>query len=501
MRSKPNIIVILADDMGFGDVGCLNSASRIPTPNMDGLARQGVRCLDAHSPSAVCTPSRYGLLTGQYCWRTSLKQGVIGGYAPPLIDPSQTTIMSMLKQAGYNTACIGKWHLGLHFQDANGQLTVDEQQVDFTKPVLGGPIELGFDECLINAGCGTCASPYGFIDGDRFIDTRFEYCDVGETTGPVGVGGFGQWPGMAGDSWVTKDADVIIADRACQYIADRRDDDSPFFMYITPNAPHEPCLERFVPEFARGQSDAGARGDLVWLFDWIVGRIVQTVEQIGQTDNTLIIVTSDNGALPGDFVLDAQGQRVKTSSKRNEYKFETYGHRSNGDWRGYKAHIWEGGHREPLLARWPGHIPAGSESHQLIGLNDIMATCAAIVGYDLPNDAGPDSVDMLPALTGQAAEPARNTLIHHSSFGTFSVRHENWKLILGTTGSGGWPTPRDDPPDEARPGQLYNITDDPGEENNLFASRADIVQQLTDWLDEDRNCPQSAACRPTISSV
>jgi arylsulfatase A len=267
---KPNIVLIMADDMGYGDVGAYNPASRIPTPHMDRLAAEGVRLTDAHAPSAVCTPTRYGVLTGRYCWRTHLKQGVIGGYARPLIEESRLTVASMLKQCGYHTACIGKWHVGLTFHDRHGQPTEVEDEVDFTRPISGGPRALGFDYAYINAGCGTCAPPYGFIENDRFVDDRFTFFDC-DKDGPIGMGRFGQWGGMMGSSWVTKDADPIIADKACTYIEQRASEEAPFFMYLTPNAPHEPCLERFVPELARGKSQAGARGDLVWLFDWVVG--------------------------------------------------------------------------------------------------------------------------------------------------------------------------------------------------------------------------------------
>ena len=479
---RPNIIWIMADDMGFGDVHCFNTDSRIPTPHMDALAARGMRFIDAHSPSAVCTPTRYSVLTGRYCWRTHLKQGVIGGYSPPLIEPDRLTVASMLKQAGYATACIGKWHVGLDFHDKHGQLTNDESDVDFSQPVSGGPTARGFDYAFFNPGCGTCAPPYGFVANERFIDESFKFFACGETSGPVAVGGAGQWPGMMGENWVTKDADILITQEACAYLEERASEDEPFFLYLTPNAPHEPCVERFVPEFARGQSQAGARGDLVWLFDWAVGQVVQTLQQTGQLENTLIFVTSDNGALPGDFVLDEYGQRVKSEIGNNEYLYHRYEHKANGDWRGYKAHIWEGGHREPLIASWPGRIDPGSTCDHPVCLVDFMATCAAIVGYEMPAEAAVDSFNILPALLGDEA-PARETLIHHSSFGVFSVRRGRWKLILGTKGSGGWPTPRDRPPVKGSPGQLYDLATDPAEERDLFEQRGDVVAELSALLE------------------
>ena len=480
---RPNIIFIMADDMGYGDLGCYNSESRIPTPNMDRLAAAGMRFTDAHAPSAICTPTRYGVLTGRYCWRSRLKQGVTGGYSAPLIEGDRMTVASMLKDAGYNTACIGKWHVGLTFHDKEGNPTEKEDEVDFSRPIANGPRALGFDYAYFNAGCGTCAPPYGFIENEHFVDREFSFFNPGKG-GPVNVGVFGQWAGMMGASWVTEDADLIIAEKACKYIEEQADREEPFFLYLTPNAPHEPCVELFVPDFARGQSSAGARGDLVWLFDWIVGRISETLEKTGQAENTLVIVTSDNGALPGDFVLDAEGNRVMARGSASEYTYNSYSHKSNADWRGYKAHIWEGGHRMPFIASWPGKIKAGGTSGELICLTDFMATCAEIAGYAVPRDAAEDSFSILPALLGGIADGQgiRESVVHHSSFGVFSIRHGRWKMVLDCADSGGWPTPRGTPPKPGAPGQLYDVLADPHEDRNMWHERQDIVLKLKDLL-------------------
>ncbi len=282
-----------------------------------------------------------------------------------------------------------------------------------------------------------------------------------------------------GRSWVTRDADILIAEKACEYISDPRRRERPFFLYLTPNAPHEPCAEEFVPPVARGKSGAGARGALVWLFDWIVGRIMEALKRHGMADETLIIVTSDNGALPGDFTRDASGSRIVSDAANREFSFNTFGHDSCGGWRGYKSHIWEGGHREPLVARWPGRIPCGSVSEQTICLTDFMATCARVTGFNLPADSAEDSRDILDALTGVSTlAAAHRILIHHSAFGAFAVRHENWKRILHTDGSGGWVTPRDKPPREDRPCRLYDLFNDPAESHNLYHQRADVVEHL-----------------------
>ncbi len=482
---RPNIIFILADDMGFGDVGCNNPDSKIPTPNMDELARRGMRFTDAHSPSAVCTPSRYAILTGRYCWRSSLEHGVLYGYEPPLIEPDRLTVASMLKKVGYQTACIGKWHVGLGFSTKPGR-SVDfnrplpwsdakrseEESIDFTQSLTGGPTELGFDYFFGTSGCCTAQPPYGFIENDRFIDPPSVYRDKPRFTGR---------PGMTSPSWDDKMPDPIIAGKAVEYIEKCAKSDSPFFLYLSTNSPHEPCLTEVVPEFARGQSQAGPRGDMVWLVDWVVGQVMEALDRTGQADNTLIMVTSDNGALPGDRKPGPPG--VETVATH----YNTHGHKSCGDWRGYKAHIWEGGHREPLLARWPGRIKPGTNCDQMVGLVDFLATCAAINGYDLPVGVAQDSASLLPAMLGEPiVKPIHTELIHHSVNGVFSIRQGDWKCIFDTRSSGGWPPPRDGMPVPGSPGQLYNLKNDPAEQTNLWDGQPERVESLRARLMEIR---------------
>ncbi len=474
----PNIVFILADDMGYGDVGCYNPESKIPTPNMDKLAEEGMIFTDAHSPSAVCTPTRYGLLTGRYCWRTSLKKGVLYGYEPPLIETDRMTVGKLLQNAGYHTACIGKWHLGLGYTPKEGrQLDFDrplpwgnatrdfEEKVDFSKPLFGGPNALGFDYFFGCSGCPTCQPPYGFIENERFV-VEPDFYDAEPA--------FTSRKGMTAPGWEHYKADPAFADKAHEYIHERAESDQPFFLYLAPSAPHEPCVEGVVPPFARGKSDAGPRGDLVWLVDWMVGRVMTALEETGQTENTLIIASSDNGALPGDRIRGQQGMAG----------YNTYGHKSCGDWRGYKAHIWEGGHREPFIARWPGRIEAGSSCGHLACLTDFISACADIVDQPLPDGAAEDSESLLPALLhGDAADPIRSDLIHHSSNGVFSIREGEWKLIVGTEGSGGWPPPSGGGPQEGTPGQLYHIENDPQESENLWAERPEMVARLARLLE------------------
>jgi len=472
---KPNIVFIMADDMGYGDVGCYNPQSKIPTPHMDRLAGQGVRFVDAHSASAVCTPSRYAVLTGRYCWRTRLKRHVLFNYERPLIEPSRMTVASMLKGHGYRTACIGKWHLGLgwhakagHEFDFDRPLPwpggslprEEEEKIDFTRPIFGGPRELGFDTFFGTGSCSTCNPPYCFIENDRTVGVPDVYR---EAALPEERSGF-----MTAD-WDPAEADTTFTARAVEWIEAQARQDGPFFLYLAASAPHEPCVAEVTPEFARGASRAGPRGDLVVLYDWMVGQVLDALDRTGVADDTLVIVTSDNGAKPG-----CGGK--------------TWGHKSCGDWRGYKGYIWEGGHREPMLARWPGTIPPGSTCDHLVGLQDLLATAADIVGRDLGDDAAEDSVSFLPALLDpEGSASARDDLIHHSCLGVFSIRKGQWKLIIDCDNSGdggrGYHGGRGTGPSSDMKGQLYNLADDPFEAINLIDRRGDKVAELRALFD------------------
>jgi arylsulfatase A len=473
---KPNIVVILADDIGYGDFGCCNPSSLIPTPATDALASRGMVFTDAHSCSSVCTPSRYGLLTGRYCWRTPLTRSVLYSYEPPLIETDRPTIASSLRNAGYATACIGKWHLGLGYRSREGR-PVDfqrplpwgdadralEESIDFSVPLTGGPLALGFDSFFGTSGCSTCQPPYGFIDDDRFVVAPSRYVDRFPFTGR---------PGMTADGWRHEEADPTFARRAVAFIESQESSSRPFFLYLAASAAHEPCVDEVVPAFARGRSRAGPRGDLVWLFDWMVGEVVRALERTGRLDSTAIFVTSDNGALPGDRVVDASGTE----------RYRTWGHASCGRWRGYKAHIWEGGHREPLVVSWPNVTEPGTTSDALVGLNDLPATLAAMAGAVLPAGAGEDSRSFLPHLLGERPAAVRDDLVHHSGAGVFSIRRGSWKLVHESPGSGGWPPPAGGSPVPGSSGQLYDLAGDPGEQDNLFFREKGIARELTELL-------------------
>ena len=464
-KKMPNIVYILADDMGYGDVSCLNPDSKIPTPYMDSLAEDGVIFTDAHSNSAVCTPTRYGILTGRCCWRSRLKSGVLWGYSPTLIEKERLTVASLLKQHGYSTACIGKWHLGLDWVTTDGYRYSDRsnetgEHVDYSKPLLRGPLDAGFDY-FFGIPASLDMVPYVYVENDRVVDTPTEI--IKGTQGHEFYRGGPAAPGF-------KHIDVLdtLTEKAVSFI-DRcasTDRNKPFFLYFPLPAPHTPILPR--KEF-QGKSEAGVYGDFVHQCDWTVGQVMQTLEKHGLTDNTLFIVTSDNGCSPAAGFEDLAEK----------------GHFPSYHFRGYKADIYEGGHRIPFIARWPEKILSGSECDDTICLTDLMATAADILGIKLPDNAGEDSVSILPDLLGTAEAPLREATVHHSINGSFSIRQGKWKLEL-CPGSGGWSYPN---PAKARElnlpeVQLYDLSTDIGERKNLYNEYPEIVERLTKLLEK-----------------
>ncbi len=458
---KPNIIFIMADDLGYGDLGCYG-ATKIPTPNIDRIAHEGMRFTDAHASSALCTPSRYSILTGRYCWRSRLKRGVLWGFSPPLIEPDRPTVARLLQQHGYATASIGKWHLGLNWTTIDGSEPDpigNGRNIDYTAPLTGGPNSLGFDYGFNISGSLDMA-PYCFIENGRVVDLPTVEKDPYNPQ---------QRPGLMHPTWQDEEVDITFAQKAVAWIEKRAEEDRPFFLYLTPSAPHRPCMP---PDFIKGRSSAGQRGDMITLFDWIVGQIDEVLRRHNLTDNTLLIITSDNGA------------------QTTDYYGKSWDHNANGDLRGQKADIWDGGHREPFVVRWPNHVAKGSISHQLMCLGDLLATCAAIVDDTPPVDAGTDSHNILPVLHGYK-EPIRDTLIHHSGDGMFSIRRGAWKLIEGL-GSGGFTKPaRIEPQPDEPTGQLYNIAEDLGEQHNRWPEHPKIVAELSKVLAEIVATPDS----------
>ncbi len=446
-KKLPNIIFLMADDLGIGDLGCYNKDSKIPTPNMNRLAKEGMKFTDSHTPSSVCSPTRYGVLTGRYCWRTdALKKGVLWGYSPLLIEPGRMTLASLLRQAGYHTACIGKWHLGLG----------NARKTDYTKPLTPGPNSVGFDY-FFGIPASLDMEPYVFVENERPVELPTETIKGSKHRRQKG-GGF--WRGgPIAPSFRHIDVLPKITKKAVDYIDERAKNKQPFFLYFPLSAPHTPWLP--TKEF-RGKSKAGYYGDFVVQVDDTVGQILEALDRNNLTENTLIIVTSDNGShwLPADI--------------------EFFQHLANWIFRGQKADIWEGGHHVPFLARWPGHIEPGSTSSETICHTDMMATFAAIVGRDLPKNAGEDSYNLLPVLLGKKREdgPIREATVHHSANGTFAIRQGDWVLIEGL-GSGGFTPPRTIKPKPGGPrGQLYNLAKDIRQQNNVYLENPQIVERL-----------------------
>ncbi|MGJ8630583.1 MAG: sulfatase family protein [Glaciecola sp.] len=446
----PNIVIILADDLGIGDVSIYNDNSKIPTPNMDAIAAAGIHFTDAHTPSAVCTPTRYGLLTGRYAWRTRLKNGVLDGHSPVLIEDGRMTIQSMLKNRGYMTAGIGKWHLGLG----------DNEVTDYTKALNPGPISSGFDY-YFGIPASLDMTPYLYFENEHVIQAATDSIKKGKH---ARNGGGGLWrAGAIAPDFKHIDVLPTLAAKAESFIAERgQHPNEPFFLYMPLSSPHTP----WIPSAKfRGKSAAGIYGDFVYQTDDIVGRVVSSLEANGLAQNTLIIVTSDNG------------------SHWRGAEIEKFDHLANGHFRGMKADIYEGGHRVPFIAAWPNYIPAGSRSDDNISLVDLLATFAAITGVDLPDNAGEDSYNQLSALQGAApAQPTRETTIYHSLRGIFAIQQGPWKFIDGQT-SGGFKAPfelkealKNDPNLPA--GQLYNLDQDPSESHNLYTHYPDKVIAL-----------------------
>jgi len=467
---KPNIVFILCDDLGYGDVACNNPQGKIPTPRIDRLAREGMRFTDAHTTSSVCTPSRYGLLTGRYNWRSRLQRGVLGGLSPRLVEPGRLTVASMLKQNGYHTACIGKWHLGMKWPlKAGAERFADPIEkgpegwnVDYTRPIAEGPNSVGFDYYF-----GIAASldmvPYTFIENDRV--TAIPTVDKAFPMMPGRRGTTRRGPGAA--QFEAVDVLPTLTRKAVEYIAQRTAPGArgqPFFLYLPFASPHTPIAPS---REWQGRSGLNPYADFVMQTDACVGEVLDALASGGAADRTLVIFSSDNGCSPqADFPALLEK-----------------GHNPSYIFRGHKADIWDGGHRVPFIVRWPGKVQPGTTGGQLVSLVDFMATCADILGVQLPGDAAEDSVSLLPVLEGRADGPGREALVHHSIDGKFSIRRDRWKLEL-CPGSGGWSSPRD--PQAARQGlppiQLYDMTADPGEQRNVQAEHPEVVRELTALL-------------------
>ena len=458
--SPPNILYILCDDLGYGDVHALNSGGKIATPHLDRLASEGMAFTDAHAGSSVCTPTRYGILTGRYSWRSRLQTNVLWGVSPHLIEPQRLTAARLLREHGYSTACIGKWHLGMDWSRKSPGVFGDDQKedpwtADFTRKIRNGPTSVGFDY-YFGISASLDMPPFAFIENDHVTALP----TVEKT-----------WlrKGPAAPDFEAVDVLPMLTKKAIGFLESRAEEAKaghPFFLYLPLNSPHTPI----VPTLEwQGRSGLNAYGDFVMETDDCVGQILAAIEKQNLASNTLVIFTSDNGCSPS----------------ANIPEMESKGHYANYHFRGMKSDIWDGGHRIPFIARWPGKVKAGSESGQIVCLADLFATCADILGVKLPDDAGEDSVSLLPALLGADSAPLREAIVHHSINGSFSIRQGDWKLEL-CSGSGGWSVPK--PGSKAAkalpPVQLYDLSADIGEKQNLQNQHPEIVQRLTRLLEK-----------------
>jgi len=484
----PNIVVILADDLGIGDVGCYNAASKIKTPNLDRLAVRGMRFTDAHSPSSVCTPTRYGLLTGRYAWRTRLQKGVLFGLSAPLIAPDRLTVASMLKARGYRTACFGKWHLGLGWA---GQTTDDPQlkggAVDYSKPLSDSPLSHGFDTFFGISG-SLDMPPYTFIDNDHVTALPSEITGEGGRKGPTAP------------SFKAPDVLPEISRRAIAYIADSAaaaKAGHPFFLYLPLNAPHTPI----VPSGTwKHEHPLGHYACFAEQADDTVGQILAAIDAHDLADQTLVIVTSDNGYAPYVGIVKDDERGSGTGGVK---ALEALGHFPSASYRGYKSELWEGGHRVPFLARWTGTVAPGSTCTNLIGLNDLIATVAELTQTPLPACAGEDSISFLSSLRGQTGQ--RANIVLHSVNGRFAIREGQWKLVA-RPGSGGYSDGRrkeggKNPLDGLPPLQLYDLASDPSETKNLAEQNPERVKRMMALLEKQVADGRSTPGAPQTNDV
>ena len=435
---SPNIIYVICDDLGYGDIQCLNPKNgKIPTPHVDRLASEGMVFTDAHSGSSVCTPTRYGVLTGRYSWRTALQSGVVQGFAPCLIAKDRPTVASFLKNHGYDTAIIGKWHLNFKYLNPRGGEEYSKSK--YKRPPVGakipdGPIHRGFDYFH---GFHHAGNMEAVIENDEVI-----------AHDPV----INMLPRLTRES--------------VEYIESRKGSTKPFFLYVPLGSPHTPIVP--TPEW-EGMSGLGPYGDFVMQTDHVIGEIQKALVKIDQAEGTLIIFTSDNGC--------SKAAGIPTLAKQ--------GHKVSAHLRGSKADLWDGGHRIPFIVKWPGKVKPNTTSNQLICLTDLFATVSDILKKDLPSKAAEDSVSFLPSLFGKKIVSTRAGVIHHSISGHFAYRKGPWKLLLAKA-SGGWTSPTEkQAPAGSSPGQLYNMSADLGEKKNLYDLKPEMVASLLAHLEND----------------
>ncbi|WP_282135261.1 sulfatase family protein [Seonamhaeicola maritimus] len=463
-NKKPNIICILADDMGPGDIMAYNKDSKILTPNIDRLANEGMLFTDAHTSSGVCTPTRYGILTGRYSWRTStLKQGVLGGHSPHLIDTERETIASMLQKDGYKTACVGKWHLGMDWKELNPSTSIRKKanNIDMNAPIKNGPNAVGFDYYFGISG-SLNMRPHVFVENNKALGT-FEYLKDNAALEKRGY--IGAQVGWSAKEFEQNQVLPTFAKKACEFI--KANADEPFFVYMPLNSPHSPIVpsKKF-----KNTSGLNLHGDFCMESDWAVGEVLNTLDELGIAENTIVIFTTDNG----------------TSPKAGFPEMAEKGHHSSWIYRGMKGTNWEGGHRMPFLVRWPNEIVAGSVSDVLTCTTDFMATIADVLGLKLKDNEGEDSMSLLPSLKGKYNSGlGKRTIIHHSDKGVFSVRNTKWKLMFDNIGGSNRGDPRKSEPIKDNQNLLlFDMENDATENINLANQKPEVVEKLKKDLAE-----------------
>lgn len=472
----PNIVYILADDLGYGDVSAYNPDSKLATPNIDKLAGEGMRFTDAHSPSSVCTPTRYGIMTGRYCWRSKLPRGVLSGYGQSLIEQKETTVAELLKRNGYVTGVVGKWHLGLDWKLKEGHedslksygdlpilTNINSDWIDFNQAPANGPTTHGFDYSYI-LPASLDMEPYCYLENDVLESIPDQYTPGNDLDAESWATGAFWRAGRMSKDFDFYEVLPTFVQKAKGFISRQSNKEQPFFLYLPLAAPHTPWVPK---ENYNGKSGAGQYGDFVQMVDTGIGEVLDALRKNGVHENTLVFFASDNGPFwKPEFV-------------------EKFDHKAAHIYRGMKADIWDGGHRIPFIVRWPGNVAANSHSNQLTTLTNLISTIAGVVGDETKPGVGTDSYSILPVLLGGEADNSY-AVIHHSSKGMFSIRKSEWKYIEGL-GSGGFSNPALVSPEEGKPRwQLYNMKDDPGEQNNLFSEHPEITKRLKKELDEIR---------------
>lgn len=468
--ARPNVLILYADDLGYGDVRVQNPKSKITTPNLDKLAGEGVRFTDGHSSSGICTPSRYAMLTGRHHWRDF--HGIVGAMGKSVFKPERLTLPEMFKAKGYSTAAIGKWHLGWDWGairkpdakpvKAGRRKVFGPEAYDWSKPIPNGPLAHGFDyyfgDTVINF------PPYCWIENDKVVTAPTTMMQTGKWKA-IKEGNWECRPGPMAEDWDPYQNLPTTTRKGVEFIRAQAKADKPWFLYFAFPSPHAPIIPN---DSFDGKTQAGPYGDYVYETDDACGQLLQAVKESGQEENTVIVFSADNGPERYAYARD-----------------KTYDHWSSEPFRGLKRDLYEGGHHVPFIVKWPGLTKPGSVSDALVSQVDLMATFAGHLKFDLPEDAAEDSHDLAPVLRG--GDPARSFCVQNTYRGRYAMRIGDWLLIDAPTGYHGrmdkdWLTKRNYPADDDSPTELYNLKNDPGQRKNLAKDQPERVAELQAML-------------------